>query len=77
MKYRQIILKSVLDKNKWKTTFKIKIETEKLANKTINWYSVKQLLMCLFEEGMIEKTESDNIILWRKKENGEYKRTSP
>lgn len=66
MKYRDIILKKILS-YEWKSTSKIKSETERKVKKVINWYSIQHILLDFLDEGKIEKIKTGNITSWRKK----------
>ena len=66
MKYSDIILKEVLS-NEWKSTSRIKSETEKKVNKNINWCSIYALLLEFLNESKVERIESGKITLWKKK----------
>lgn len=66
MKYDSLVLDEILSTEKWKTTAQIRKEAQKLAKKTINWYTIHYLLNSLAEEEKVEKAEAENVTLWRK-----------
>jgi len=65
MKYKSII-ESLLSKD-WKSTSSIKRDVEKKSKKSINWYTINYALEGLLKEGKVEKIESNNVTLWRKR----------
>ncbi len=67
MKYDNLVLTKVLDNEKWKTTAQIQKEVQKLAKKSINWYTIHYLLGSLEKVGKAEKAEAENVTLWKKK----------
>lgn len=66
MKYKSIVMKSILSKTDWKSTSQIKKETEKKAGKSINWYTINYLLETLLKEKFVETIKSNNVTLWRR-----------
>lgn len=66
MKYDKLVLEKILNDKEWKSTAKIKRETELSAKKSINWYTIYYLLENLLKEKKVEKIESDNVVLWRR-----------
>lgn len=66
MKYDKLVFEKILDEKEWKSTARIKRETETIAKKSINWYTIYYLLENLLREKKVEKIESDNVVLWRK-----------